>query len=82
MIIVIRFIRNDGKVLYMQAEEYRTKTVKVLHCNRCNKEWEQRYPDILPKTCRWCKSPYWNKARKHNVEVKTCKTEKKDLKKF
>lgn len=54
----------------MQTEELKTKTVKVLHCLRCGGEWEAKFPDRLPKTCRWCNSPYWNKERVQKVKHK------------
>lgn len=28
-------------------------------CTRCGKSWESA--EIKPRTCRWCRSPYWDK---------------------
>ena len=47
----------------METVELKTKTVKVLYCLRCGGEWEAKFQDRLPKTCRWCNSPAWNKPR-------------------
>ena len=30
-------------------------------CLRCEREWESKVE--TPAACRWCKSPYWNKAK-------------------
>ena len=44
------------------TENQQTKIGDELHCQRCNRVWNQgrKYP---PKTCRWCGSPDWNKPR-------------------
>ncbi len=33
------------------------------HCGRCDHEWIPRDPNIEPKVCPKCKSPYWNKPK-------------------
>lgn len=46
-------------------------------CNRCYHSWIPR-AEKEPKICPNCKSPLWNKARKHNLgkEYRAKKAEK------
>lgn len=38
------------------------KTEKKLNtCKKCGYEWEQRFPDRIPKCCPNCKVRSWNK---------------------
>jgi uncharacterized CHY-type Zn-finger protein len=39
-------------------------TLKGFVCERCNHKWVPR-EDENPKVCPKCKSPYWDKPRKH-----------------
>jgi hypothetical protein len=34
-------------------------------CERCAYEWIPREFDVEPEACPKCKSPYWNRPRKH-----------------
>jgi len=44
-------------------------TVMGYHCERCGHEWIPRgEPNMEPKTCPKCKSPYWDRARKMSYE--------------
>lgn len=43
-------------------------SVRVRQCNRCLHDWALRGVDE-PSICPKCKSPYWNKERKHKVKV-------------
>lgn len=43
--------------------------IPTLQCNRCEHEWYPRSPKE-PKVCPKCNSPYWNKERKFERELK------------
>ena len=34
-------------------------------CDRCGYEWIPRDLEVEPEACPKCKSPYWNKPRRH-----------------
>jgi hypothetical protein len=40
-------------------------TVMGCRCERCDYEWIPRDLQVEPEACPKCKSPYWNKPRKH-----------------
>lgn len=42
-------------------------TVMGYKCERCGHEWVPRYEKQEPKVCPKCKSPCWNKPKKHSV---------------
>jgi len=37
--------------------------VEMLKCERCGHTWKPRKEEVL--ICPKCKSPYWNRKRKH-----------------
>ncbi len=37
-------------------------------CERCGHEWLPRELDQQPQTCPKCKSPYWHRPRKADIE--------------
>lgn len=39
-------------------------SITKLTCNRCGKSWWPKSPK-LPLQCPKCRSPYWNRERKH-----------------
>jgi ribosomal protein L37E len=39
------------------------KVIEQVKCNRCGYEWFPRTPDVLPKGCAKCNSPYYAKER-------------------
>jgi hypothetical protein len=39
-------------------------TPSDLTCTRCNHSWYPRNPNVKPKFCPKCNSPYWDKPRK------------------
>jgi len=50
-------------------------TVWAFRCLRCSHEWLPRNalqqstpptPELLPRVCPNCKTPYWNRQRKHD----------------
>jgi len=41
-------------------------------CSRCGHEWVPREPEQQPQTCPKCKSPYWHKPRKTDVDLSEC----------
>ena len=45
------------------------KEIKVLkfNCKRCGHNWVPRQTEI--RICPKCKSPYWDRERKNNLEV-------------
>lgn len=40
-------------------------TVMGCRCERCAYEWIPRDLEVEPESCPKCKSPYWNKPKKH-----------------
>lgn len=38
-------------------------------CERCDHEWIPREVDVEPEACPSCKSPYWNRPRKHGKDA-------------
>jgi Zn finger protein HypA/HybF involved in hydrogenase expression len=41
--------------------------IEKLKCLRCNHEWVPRQEDV--RICPKCKSAYWNKEKKKNVDT-------------
>ena len=39
-------------------------TVSGYRCLRCKHEWVPNKPDVKPRVCPHCKSPYWDRERK------------------
>jgi hypothetical protein len=39
-------------------------------CERCAHEWLPRQKDEEPRVCPKCKSPYWNRPRKDEKQVR------------
>ncbi len=42
--------------------------VKGYRCLRCGHEWIPRNKKEIPRVCPKCKSPYWDKPKKKEVE--------------
>lgn len=53
--------------LYMQKVQ-----IWGFRCSRCGHEWVPREPEQQPQTCPKCKSPYWHKPRKADVNLDEC----------
>jgi len=49
-------------------------TIKIIKkgfkCGRCEHEWIPNNINTPPIVCPSCKSPYWNKQRKNNINKK------------
>jgi hypothetical protein len=43
-------------------------TVMGYRCERCEHEWVPRNTEHEPRVCPGCKSPYWDRPRKHPME--------------
>lgn len=43
-------------------------TVEGFKCERCGHEWIPRDKKESPRVCPRCKSPYWDKPRKKQIE--------------
>ena len=43
-------------------------TVIGCRCERCEYEWIPRDLNVEPEACPKCKSPYWNRPKKHGKE--------------
>ena len=41
--------------------------VKGYKCHRCGHEWIPRNKKEIPRVCPKCKSPYWDKPKKKEV---------------
>ena len=50
------------------------QTIKIIRkgfkCGRCEHEWVPNNINTPPIVCPNCKSPYWNKPRKNNLNKK------------
>lgn len=44
-------------------------SVKGLECKRCGHKWIARKEEVM--LCPKCKSPYWNRERKGEIDDKT-----------
>ena len=44
--------------------------VTGFRCERCDHEWIPRNGNRQPKVCPKCKSPYWDRPRKHDLKRK------------
>ena len=46
-------------------------TVMGCRCERCLYEWIPRDLNVEPEACPKCKSPYWNRPKRHGADPMT-----------
>ena len=65
----IKYVSISKTIINKVGNSMVKVSVKGLECKRCGHKWIARKEEVM--LCPKCKSPYWNRERKGEIDDKT-----------